>query len=146
MISSRIGYIAVHRKRVVRLTNNDDDLFQPRIPRVHLNGRGMKILQRLVWIKNGQYLISINNIDMEISVGRDFLLSIFNSYKIIKNQFLSSNAYYSVNILSTASKLVPSILFQFHSVCGTFENVLETHTISHHYWFSTSKLIRCRKI
>lgn len=141
MISSQIGYIAVHRERVVRLTNNDDDLFQPRIPRVHLNGRGMKILQRLVWIKNGQYLFSINDIDMEIGVGRDFLLSIFNSYEIIKNQFLSSNAYYSDNILSLAY-----ILFQFHSVCETFEIVLETHTISHHYWFSTSKLIRCRKI
>lgn len=85
----------------------------------------MKILQRLVWINNGQYFISINNIDMEIGVCRDFLLSIFNSYEIIKNQFLSSNAYYSDNILSIAS-----ILFRFHSVCGTFENVLETHTTS----------------
>lgn len=141
MISSQIVYITVHHKRVVRLTNNDDDSFEPRISWVHLNGRGMKMLQRLVWNKNGQYLISINNIDIEIGVCRDFLLSIFTSYKIIKNQFLSSNAYYSDNILSIAS-----ILFQFHSVCGTFENVLETHTISNHYWFSTSKLIRCRKI
>lgn len=79
MIPSQIVYIAVHRKHVVRLTNNDDDLFQPRIPWVNLNGREMKILQRLIWNKNGQYLISINNIDMEIGVCRDFLLSIFNS-------------------------------------------------------------------